>query len=171
MAQRFKLHDAVLLATALGLASGCNKDTPKAEQPAAPAETAAALTPKPEVEGPGQPSYSEESFELTLSPKGSYAVDQPAQAQVVLVARGAFKCNDQYPYKLKLDPSEGLQFPKQLITKDAVELQHKSAVMTVDFTPKRAGPATLSGLYSFSVCTDDKCLIEKRKLSLAIDVK
>ena len=39
------------------------------------------------------------------------------------------------------------------------------------FTPESAGKHTLSGQLSFSVCTEDKCMIEKRDLALEIEAK
>jgi hypothetical protein len=43
--------------------------------------------------------------------------------------------------------------------------------MNVGFTPEAAGKHTISGVLQFSVCTDDKCLIEKRDLALEVQSK
>jgi hypothetical protein len=43
--------------------------------------------------------------------------------------------------------------------------------MRVPFTPDGAGQRTVSGQFAFSVCTDETCLMEKRDLSLVVDVK
>ena len=42
--------------------------------------------------------------------------------------------------------------------------------LTVAFTPESAGKKKIAGQFSFSVCTDDKCLIEKRDLALDVQV-
>ncbi len=150
------------------LISACSKDKPVREEPRAPA---AGMEPAAEPEGPPRASYADETFEVTLSATGPYEVGKPGKAEVRLLARGAFKCNDEYPYKLKLDKSDGLEFPAQIVGKDAVVLETKQAVMSVPFTPKVKGSQVLSGEFSFSVCTDEKCLIEKRKLALQLDVQ
>ncbi len=158
---------------------GCSKEAPAKEEPRSPQGagqpgtevTPAAVTPEgEEPSGAGQASYSEATFDLKIQPKGAYKVGQPGEAEVVLSAKGPYKCNDKYPYKLKLDDAAGLKFPDKVIKKEAVKLEKTKAVMTVAFTPESAGSKTLGGLFSFSVCTDDKCLIEKRKLALDIKV-
>jgi hypothetical protein len=43
--------------------------------------------------------------------------------------------------------------------------------MPVSFTPDAAGKRTVAGQFAFSVCTEDKCLMEKRDLSLDVTVE
>jgi hypothetical protein len=44
------------------------------------------------------------------------------------------------------------------------------STMTIPIRPSAVGKHTLSGELAFSVCTEDKCLIEKKALSLPFDV-
>jgi hypothetical protein len=51
-----------------------------------------------------------------------------------------------------------------------VKLEPARATLPIPFTAE-AGKHTVSGQLSFSVCTDDKCVIEKRELALEIEAK
>jgi hypothetical protein len=180
----------------LGLHLGCSKEAPPAgEQPrspvvaaATPEQSPAAASAKPaepaagtrlavaggaapaEPAAAGANQVSEANFELKISPKGAYEAGKPAEAEIVLDAKPPFHVNDKYPYKFKLKEAPGLTFPAPVVTKDAAKLDKARVTMTVAFTPA-AGKHDLSGQFAFSVCTDDKCLIEKRDLSLAVDAK
>jgi hypothetical protein len=169
-------------------ASGCNKDTqPAPEQPRSASNTGQSAPPAAPVEpgaaraeqaAPAEPpaanagsSISEDSFALLLRPSGSYKVGQAGLVEVVLDAKAPYKVNDKYPYKFKLAPSAGLKFPNQVVKEEGLKLEQKRATMTVGFTPESSGQKNVSGQFSFSVCTEERCLIEKRDLSLAIDVQ
>jgi hypothetical protein len=180
---------------ALALAVGCSKESPPtAEQPKSPvgataqpevaaaapastAEPAAGIKPTAAEPAPGEPAsarvsqVNDANFELKIAPKGAYEAGKPAEAEIVLDAKPPFHVNDKYPYKFKLKEAKGLTFPAPLVGKDAVKLEKARATMSVAFTPQSAGKHELGGQFSFSVCTDDKCLIEKRDLSLLVDAK
>jgi hypothetical protein len=144
---------------------------PKPAEPAAGTQLAAANGPGPaEPAAAGSSQVSEANFELKISPKGAYQAGKPGEAEIVLDAKPPFHVNDKYPYKFKLKEAPGLTFPAPVVTKDAAKLDKARVTMTVAFTPA-AGKHDLSGQFAFSVCTDDKCLIEKRDLSLAVDAK
>jgi hypothetical protein len=172
----------VVLAAALAGAvlGGCSKETtPAAERPADPAaqktptEVTPAAVPATEGEAPSglaKARFDEANFDLKMQPKGAYKAGQAATLEVVLDAKKPFHVNDKYPYKLKLAKTEGVKFPSDIVKKDAVKLEAQRAVMTVAFTPEAAGKKKIGGLFSFSVCTDDKCLIEKRDLALEVNV-
>lgn len=180
-----KLRGIAVVSLAVLSLAGCNKE-PKAtaepsspapaEQPAAPKAaaptelTAAALTaPAADPAAPAAASkLSEANFELSMVPSGAYKVGQPGEVTVVLEAKGGFKVNDKYPYKFKLKETPGVKFASQVVGKDAVKLEPKRATLPVAFTPESGGKHTIGGQLSFSVCTDDKCLIEKRELALDI---
>ncbi|MEP7049472.1 MAG: hypothetical protein ABJB12_03930 [Pseudomonadota bacterium] len=119
---------------------------------------------------PAASKYSELAFELELKPKGDYAAGKAAEAEIVLNAKAPFHVNQQYPYKFKLKASPGVTYPNMVVAKDAVKLEPARATLPVAFTPE-AGKHTVSGQLSFSVCTDDKCVIEKRDLTLEIQAK
>jgi hypothetical protein len=167
---------------------GCNKETPPAaEEPrsasnaaapvAAPsvAETndaapAAAATSGAEPAAAGVAKVSDSSFDLSLeAPKTNLKAGQAGSVDVVLLAKAPFHVNDKYPIKLKLKETPGVKYANLTLGKDAVKLETMKAVMPVGFTPE-AGKRTIAGQFLFSVCTEDKCLMEKRDLALDVNV-
>jgi hypothetical protein len=168
---------------------GCSKETPpSAEQPRTAASppkheeaptTPAAVTnaaeknsdPAPAAAENASAKIDETNFALAFSSKGAYSAGKAGELEIVLEAKDPFHVNDKYPYKFKLADSPGVTYPDKVVTKDHVKLEHKKAVMTVAFTPSDAGKKKISGVFHFSVCTEDKCMIEKRDLALDVDVK
>jgi hypothetical protein len=149
---------------------------PAASAPAAAPAVAAVAAPAADSAAPAAPAtpaeskYSEVGFDLVLQPKGDYASGKPGEAEIVLSAKPPYHVNDKYPYKFKLKDAPGLSFPNRVVSKDLVKFEPARATVPVAFTPS-AGKHTLSGQLSFSVCTDDKCMIEKRDLALEIEAK
>jgi hypothetical protein len=172
-----------LLGTCVLLA--CSKESPPAaEEPrsasnAAAPQAAAAAEPAPAAgdsaaaaSAPtGAPKFSDTAFDLTLeSPKAGLKAGQAGAVEIVLVAKPPFHVNDKYPIKLKLKETPGIKYDNLVIGKDAVKLEAMKAVMPVSFTPDSAGKRTVAGQFAFSVCTEDKCLMEKRDLLLDVQV-
>jgi hypothetical protein len=180
MSSRNIRFGVVVLAAGAALALGCSKEgAPAAEQPKKPmaahqgTEVTPALAENP-ASGEGadelaSAKISDAKFDLEIKPKGSYSVGKPGNLEIVLSAKGPYHCNDKYPYKFKLEDSAGVKFANKVVKKDAVKLEHTKATMTVAFTPETAGGKTIAGQFHFSLCSEDKCLIEKRKL--AVDIK
>lgn len=167
---------------------GCSKETPPAaEEPRSasnaaspqaaptPAEgpgAAAAAPPEAAAAATGSAKFSDAAFELSLeAPKGSVKAGQAGALEVVLTAKAPFHVNDKYPIKLKLKETPGVKYENLTIGKDAVKLEAMKAVMPVSFTPDGAGKRTVAGQFAFSVCTEDKCLMEKRDLLLEVAVE
>ncbi len=169
---------------------GCSKETPPAaEEPRSASNAAAPLGgPRPgeapaaaatgdaaAAAAPAAPSgaakFTDPAFELSLeAPKASLKAGQAGAVEVVLIAKAPFHVNDKYPIKLKLKETTGVKYENLVIGKDAVKLEVMKAVVPVSFTPDGAGKRTLAGQLSFSVCTEDKCLMEKRDLLLDVNV-
>jgi len=132
----------------------------QAEQ-AEPSKKAAAAP--SEVEGP--------AFKVAM--RGSdqiYQVGEPANVQIVLNARGGFKCNDEYPYKFVPKESAGLTYLTKVVKKDAMTLGEDESVMTIPITPEAVGKQKVEGKFYFSVCNDETCLVEKKDLAFVVDV-
>ncbi|HLV68354.1 MAG TPA: hypothetical protein VKY73_21205 [Polyangiaceae bacterium] len=175
---------APLLVVGFGLALACSKEQPPVAEEARAAAPAAAVPVAPRGQD-GEASairpamataalanrVAEANFELTLTAPGTYEVGKPGNAEIVLVAKDPFKVNDQYPYKFKVKEARGLKLEGTTIGKDRVKLEKKRATLTIPFVPEQSGKQALTGQFSFSVCTEEKCLIEKRDLSLVVDVK
>ncbi len=172
-----------VLGSALLLA--CNKETPPAaEEPRSPSnavapQAAAANADGAVAAGPsadaapatsGAPTFSDPAFDLSIAAKSPFKAGQAGALEVVLVAKAPFHVNDKYPIKLKLKETPGLKYDNLVVGKDAVKLEPMKAVMPVTVTPDGAGPRTVAGQLAFSVCTEDKCLMEKRDLQLVVSV-
>ena len=180
-----------LLASLLAPSAGCNRGNRPSPTESAGAPTAPAnrLNAAPSADpvlpaavraqsaggsgraGAARAKVSDPNFELMLKPEAAYRVGQQAQIQIVLEAKGVYKVNKDYPYKFKLQPSEGIQYADLVVGKKAVALETKRAIMTVRLTPAAKGKKRVSGRFFFSICTDEKCLIEKRDLSSHIEVR
>jgi hypothetical protein len=144
--------------------AGCKNQTPPA------AEASVPEPPPPAAEAAGN-KFSDESYDLVMQPKGAYASGQPGEAEVVLTAKPPFHMSQDYPYKLKLNESPGLKFPKPVVEKDQVKLEAMSAVVPVGFTVEGAGKHTVSGKLFFGICKEDQCKPVNHELALDIDVK
>ncbi len=119
----------------------------------------------------GQATYREEAFEVSIASPGEAKVGEAAEAIITLQAKAPYKVNEEYPIKLKLGAGAGLTFPAPVVGKEKATVEVEKAVMKVPFTPSAAGEHTLGGTFSFSVCTDERCLIEKRELAVQITVR
>jgi hypothetical protein len=187
-----------MVATRLGVAVigacvlfGCSKETPPAAGEARSASNAsspqglpqtagaasaapAAAAAEPAAAGPvtGAAKFSDTGFDLSLeAPKASLKAGQAGAVEVVLTAKPPYHVNDKYPIKLKLKETQGVKYENLTLGKDAVKLETMKAVMPVSFTPDGAGKRTVAGQFAFSVCTEDKCLMEKRDLALDVTVE
>lgn len=148
--------------------------TPAASAATAPSASAAAPgSPTASVAPPvirrRGPVASSDSYETWLETTGAYSPGTAASVVVVLSAKAPFKCNTQYPYKLTLDATPGLTYPSP--TARGMQVDGKHASMVVPFTPARPGTFTVGGTLSFSTCTADRCLVDKARISVAVDVK
>jgi hypothetical protein len=109
-------------------------------------------------------------FKLTLKAPGPYSVGHEGRAEIILVAKKPFKINEQYPYRFAPTLTGDFVFTERSLDKTAARIDPRRAVVPVRFTPEGAGTAELGGIFSFSVCTDDRCLLEKHPLSVPLDV-
>jgi hypothetical protein len=157
---------------------GCSKESnalkPPASEPAAALAAAAvpAASAAPAAPVTGEPKFSDAAFELSIeAPKAPFKAGQVGALEVVLIAKAPYHVNDKYPIKLKLKETPGVKYDSPVIGKDAVKLEAMKAVMPVSFTPDAAGTRKVAGQFAFSVCTEDKCLMEKRDLALDVAVQ
>ncbi len=141
---------------AKGTGANAEKAQPKAD---APTETT------PTIRGA---AVSGEGFRAHLQSASKLQKGKPGSIQLVLEAVAPFHCNDKYPYKFTPSPTPGVSYPGAVIKNMTVGEQRST--MNIPFTAGDAGEKQLSGEFAFSVCTDDKCLIEKQKLSITVNV-
>ena len=124
--------------------------------------------PKPSQPQPRK-SIRRSELRARIVPSGDVKAGQASQRKS-RVGQGPFHVNKSYPYKFKVGQTEGVKAEKPVTSSEALKLEDKRAVMNVGFTADKPGKGRLQGQFSFSVCTDDKCLIEKRNLSLDMNV-
>ncbi|MDI3291395.1 hypothetical protein [Polyangium sp. 15x6] len=136
---------------------------------------AAAPAPPPEPPPPPPVESSkvdEQSFSLWMQSSGGYEAGQQGFVEVVLVPKGDFHCNQEYPYKMKLDaPPEGVAYPTPIVRAEGVNVAASRAVMRIPFVPQNAGDARVAGKVYFSVCTSEQCVIDNRDLALTVKVE
>ena len=116
----------------------------------------------------GSPASSE-AFSTWLQAAAPAKAGAPVQLEVVLTAKPPYHCNAEYPHKFKLNAAPGLSFPEETVK--GMRVTPERSVLAVPVTATSAGKANISGTLSFSVCTEERCLVEKRDLTLALDVQ
>jgi hypothetical protein len=176
---------ALLTGTSALSLLGCSKETPPAAEAPRSASNATAPAEAPKADGApsaaaadavaavtGAPKYTDAAFEVSLEgPKASVKAGQPGSVEVLLTAKAPYHVNDKYPIKLKLKEAPGVKYDNLVIGKDAAKVEAMKATLPVSFTPDAAGKKTIAGQLAFSVCTEDKCLMEKRDLALDVTVE
>ena len=86
------------------------------------------------------------------------------------MAKPPYHCNAEYPHKFKLGPAPaGLSYPEATVK--GMQVTAERSVLAIPVQAQAPGKAKVSGTLSFSVCTEERCLVEKRELSLELDVK
>jgi len=168
------VHSKTVLALVLCVPcfAGCSKEaTPSPEPPTAKQAAESAAVAPGETPAEAKSSWSEANFSLSIQPSGEYSKGTAGNVEIVLDAKAPFHANDKYPYKFKLADSPGVTFADKIVTKDKAKVEHMKVTMPVAFTPDDSGKRKISGLFQFSVCSEDKCLIERRNLAVDVDVK
>lgn len=168
-------------ALTLAVAFGCDKaDAQTDPQPEAvrtegqPAASSAKTSVSAETsDAPGkvagQAAYNEEAFQLNFEGPSTTKVGAPLSLKVILVAKNGYKVNDEYPIKFKLDESSGVKSAKDTVRKEDAKVEKMRVEMPLQITIGQPGATSVSGRLSFSVCTEERCLIEKRDLKLTVN--
>jgi hypothetical protein len=112
---------------------------------------------------------TEEPFSVWLQAVSPVAAG-PATVEAVLVAKPPYHCNAEYPHKFKLGAAPaGLSYPEATVK--GAQVTAERSVLRIPVQAQSPGKATVSGTLQFSVCTEERCLVEKRDLSLNLEVK
>jgi hypothetical protein len=113
---------------------------------------------------------SEEAFSAWLQADSPLAAGALTHIEAVLVANPPYHCNAEYPHKFKLNAAPpGLTYPEEVVR--GMQVSAARGVLRIPVQAKAAGAAAVSGTLSFSVCTEERCMVEKRDLTLNLDVK
>lgn len=148
-------------------ASASEAPTVASAAPTASATAAAAAEPALNVQGA---QTQEAAFNVWMQSAKSYKVGQAASVEVVVVPKGSFHCNDQYPYKVKMGAAPaGVSFAQDTVRGASVSPARAS--IRVPFTPTAAGDARISGKFYFSVCNADQCVIDQRDVAATVKIE
>jgi hypothetical protein len=175
--------DRFVLALMLSLVAPACQESARAEaelSAAAPAVSAApvpaasssapAAAPAATAVAPDAPSsHHEDAFHLDLVVPAKVAANAPFEVLVRLEAKSGYKVNQEYPIKFVAESGPSLlSLEPGTLRKEQGTLFEKKAELRGRSQAKAAGPARLLGRLSFSVCTAERCLIEKRDLGATV---
>ena len=125
-----------------------------------------------ELVGPVRDRHDDELFTLAISKLGAlHRRGEPGVARIRLEAKGEYKCNVDYPYKFEARDREGVTYEPRVTRREALTIHDDLCTMDIAFTPEIAGMTTLEGTFSFSVCTQQRCVLERLELGLTIAVE
>lgn len=155
----------------LASGSACSKAeaNPDAPTPGTPVQAANVVEASTALTAAAK--FQAEAFDVALVSVGSFKAGQPAQLEIQLSAKSPYKCNDKYPYKFKAKPTPDVEFTEPVVRMEKGKLTKMTFTLPIAFTPKTSGAKSVEGQFSFSVCTEDRCLVERRDLKLAINVE
>lgn len=121
---------------------------------------AAALIASAPVTGEGYRTYLQLPSPLVLG--------RDATVTVHLEPQAPFKSNDKYPYRFTVGNVEGASAPSAAVT--AASVTPTRTTLRFPITAKSVGRGSIAGTFSFSVCTEAKCLVERAPLVLGFEV-
>lgn len=109
-----------------------------------------------------------EGYRVYLHGPSPIRVGETKAFTVVIEPQAPFKSNDKYPYRFA-----GLKTRGVSVSSDATMNAHitpSRTTLQVNVTGAAPGAASLEGTLGFSVCTDEKCLIERATLEVSFSV-
>jgi hypothetical protein len=108
---------------------------------------------------------AKEPFAVAVK-NASAKVGADAHIEVEVSALSGFKCNEEYPHKIKkIVAAEGAS-----VGSDSVKgsIDGKKIVFRIPVKASRAGTHAVTGQIRFSVCDDSQCVIKKIDLNASI---
>jgi hypothetical protein len=151
-------------------AAACS--APKDAPPPAPAAAAAAPA------GPAEARSRAEGEHWTaaLEASGPVRAGEPAEGRVRVTARGGYHVNEEYPMSFRPAGGAGARFSGERV---ALAPREKTAcgggvegacevTAPLAFVPEAPGEVRIAGTLAFSVCTAERCLIEKAPLAVSV---
>jgi hypothetical protein len=119
------------------------------------------------------------NFFVDAVPPADCAAGANCAVTLTLVATGAFHINDQYPYKFRADDAPRVTFQgtdptgANVFSKGASNWQKtgpQKGTMSVVFQATEKGTKSISGVFKFSVCSEQNCQLEQATLTTAVTV-
>ena len=133
----------------------------------------------PSPSSPPQKKTEEKNYELSMTSPALKAGQESSAATITVTAISGFHVNPDYPVSFRPEGSEAVKFSGERVpltagtkTPCAAKAEDSCKVeFPLPLTPEKAGAGKVAGIVAFSVCSEDKCLIEKVPLSLALKVE
>lgn len=160
----------ILLGSAAFLAAGCRNDVAAqqvqtAATSATPGEAAVpAAAPSGEAT-PAKPRFDEAAFAVEMRADSALKVGASGEITVSLVAKPPFHVNAEYPHRFKVGSVKGGTPGSTVVTREPSKVEPGKLSLAVPVTASEAGTGQIDGELFFSLCTVDKCLMEKRRLT------
>ncbi|MFZ5443258.1 MAG: hypothetical protein ACOZQL_24840 [Myxococcota bacterium] len=162
------MRHVLLAALSVLLVSACTKEAAKPAEKPATEPTKAAAAP-----------LDTEQYAVAVSPKGALTAGQEGAVAITVTAKSGFHVNPEYPVAFKPEGFEALKFADEKVRLTAAQKTPCAdkaedtcvAEFPVGFTCEKAGAAKFAGTLQFSVCSADKCLIEKVPVTLALSAQ
>ena len=177
--QSRRLGQTLAIAALFAHLVGCEEAPAQAAQGKDAALVAAApppVAPQGETGSGGTPpssaaqtSYEETSFQLKLVGPRTVKVGVDSEFSIELVAGDGFKVNDEYPLKFKFEETSNVVPQSVTVPRDKATISKSRAILPVHLKATAAGKHEAKGRFFFSVCTEERCLIERRDLSLTFE--
>lgn len=153
---------AALSGLAFVLASGCSKsEAAPAPGKDAPAQVA------------GASKFDKDQYLVEIKSSGACSAGKECKVDILLKAKDPYHVNDKYPIKFKVPDTapEGVSYTKAVVKKEDGSFKEKEGSLPVGFTVAKAGKAKIGGTFSFSVCSDATCVMEKLDLEVEVEAK
>ncbi len=109
------------------------------------------------------------SFSVSLQVPGVFKVGTPGALQALLTVKAPYHVNAEYPHRLEMQPGGAVAFEKSRIGREAAQIQPDRMSIPVTLTVSQPGRHTVAGTLSFSLCTAEKCVMEKRPVTATIE--
>lgn len=114
--------------------------------------------------------FDESAFSLSIASKSPAQRNQPTELTIALAAKAPYHVNQEYPHRFKVLVTHGLTTSSTVIQRDAEKVTPDRLELLIPISVGQDAPFSLEGEMSFSLCTDEKCLMEKRRLSTTLEV-
>lgn len=125
----------------------------------------------PVVLAAGEAEVVESSYYLSLNAPAKVRVGEEFEFSVELEPRGVHKVNSEYPIRMTLVSSEGWSASKEKWSREDArgDAHHVAFSGRAKALAKGRHPIELR--VSFSVCSSDQCLVEKKDLRHFVEIQ
>lgn len=162
------LFATLVLALTLSIAM-CGEEAPAAPPVVPPvAEDPEVVEPEVAPEEP-RATWTEDTYELTSTATGPYAVGVPSTFEVRLTPRGEYHVNTNYPWSVTVTPPAAVLVPTATFdSTTAAEMTETIARFVVPFTPTAAGTHTVTAAVDFGICREEACIFQMHSVLVTV---